>query len=215
MKLTQERLKELLSYDPDTGEFFRDGKLVGSNNGNGYKRITINGHKYYSHRLAWFYVYGYLPEHGIDHINRIKDDNQISNLREVSQSCNIRNANGRSNSTSGIKGVHKNHSNWVAQITVGSKTFHLGTFSTLFAAAKARVAAEEKYDFVTCNKLSEAKLFITENPDDGGEKLKRKTAIGIYWHKRDGKWQVRVKETYLGSYNTIEEAKEALNKCTY
>jgi len=166
--LTQERLKEVLNYDSETGEFHwkisgrggpKPGSRAGSINGERYRQVRIDGKIYSSHRLAWLYTYGYFPENQIDHINRTRDDNRIENLREVSSSCNMRNRKGNSDSFSGVKGVYKNGSNWRALIRVDNKCINLGTFTTLFAAAKARAEAEEKHGFITCDRLSEAKIF--------------------------------------------------------
>jgi hypothetical protein len=54
----------------------------------GYVQIKISGKLYHAHRLAWLYVYGYMPEKEIDHINRIRDDNRIANLREATSQLN-------------------------------------------------------------------------------------------------------------------------------
>ncbi|EMK2710698.1 HNH endonuclease, partial [Pseudomonas aeruginosa] len=99
--LTQERLKELLSYDAATGEFTwmarkgsraLPGAAAGSNDGQGYVRIAIDGCRYRAHRLAWLYCYGKWPAAQVDHLNHRRDDNRLSNLREVSHSENQRNA---------------------------------------------------------------------------------------------------------------------------
>lgn len=78
--ITQQFIKELLNYDPDTGIFTwvkskgtaKKGSLVGSvcnQRGKCYNTIMINGKSYYAHRLAWLYVYGMFPEEDTDHIN--------------------------------------------------------------------------------------------------------------------------------------------------
>ena len=115
--------------------------------------------------------------------------------------------------TSGVKGVHKKGIRWVARIRVGDQEIYLGRFTTIFAAAKARAEAEEKYGFVTCDRLSEAKLFITENTDDGGKRLVQSSSSGVKgvsWQKSDGKWRAQRKGKYLGLFNTIEEAKAVI-----
>ena len=111
--LTQERLKELLDYNPDTGVFTRRvsvqgckaGDIAGCLNGKGYRRISVDSKVYVASRLAFLYMGGYLPEYDVDHINRIRDDNKWSNLRHVSRQCNMRNGSRRSTNTSGITGV--------------------------------------------------------------------------------------------------------------
>jgi len=99
--ITQHELKELVTYNPTTGEFFwnkvRRGVAKGKRAGSkghmrGYERIMINRKNYYSQRLAWLYVNGELPKYDTDHINGITDDNRISNLRAVTHSENLLNS---------------------------------------------------------------------------------------------------------------------------
>jgi hypothetical protein len=98
--LTQDTLKELFHYDPEEGIFTRKlstssnarvGDIAGSKNSDGYIQIMINKNLYYAHRLAWLYFYGKLPIYIMDHINGIKDDNRIVNLREVTRQDNNQN----------------------------------------------------------------------------------------------------------------------------
>jgi len=95
--MTQEELHQLLDYNPETGEFFWKVNSrcikVGQKAGyvcktHGYEHIFINKKQYRSHRLAWLYVHGKWPEPEIDHINRVKTDNRIANLREADRSMN-------------------------------------------------------------------------------------------------------------------------------
>lgn len=109
--LTQERLKELLHYDPSTGEFTRligvKGAKAGIKAGNithGYKEICIDRKKYYSHRLAFLYMEGRLPIL-IDHKDGNGLNNCYTNLRECSQSDNLANKCNQRNNTSLIKGL--------------------------------------------------------------------------------------------------------------
>jgi len=97
--LTQSQLKEILTYNPDTGIFtwlvasngrIRVGDIAGTTD-NGYVRIMIERTKYRAHRLAWLYVHGESPKEQIDHINHIRDDNRINNLRCVSCHENFKN----------------------------------------------------------------------------------------------------------------------------
>lgn len=151
--LTQSRLKELLNYDPDTGIFTRRvsasnrvkiGDRAGSVNGMGYRHIYVDGNLYLAHRLAWLYVYGGFPPSGIDHINAVKDDNRIVNLREATQSENNQNRAKQSNNTSGFRGVswHATAKKWHARIGVGNKLKHIGLFDTPEAAHAAYLAAK-------------------------------------------------------------------------
>jgi hypothetical protein len=90
--LDHSALRALLDYDPDTGVFtwrnprtywHKVGDVAGSVNGRGYRILGICGRYYAEHRLAWFYVHGAWPTHTIDHINRVRTDNRIANLRDV------------------------------------------------------------------------------------------------------------------------------------
>ena len=137
-QLTQERLKELLTYDPDTGVFrWRTrrgssgaGKTAGSDNGKGYIVIRIDRRIYKAHRLAWLHELGRFPPADLDHINGQKGDNRIANLREATRSQNQANLGAPRNNTSGVKGVFwdKHAGKWVAQIRQGGRK-HLGCFS--------------------------------------------------------------------------------------
>jgi len=90
--LTQKYVKELLNYDPATGFFSwcvpKRKKYIASNQNGKYQRIDIDGQKYLAHRIAWLYVYGKFPDNEIDHINFVKHDNRITNLRDVTHRVN-------------------------------------------------------------------------------------------------------------------------------
>ncbi len=156
--LTQKKLKMLLRYNPETGVFIwrirvsRNifaNDIAGSHNSYGYMRITINRESHLAHRLAWFYVYGVWPEDQLDHINHIRDDNRIKNLREASARVNGKNQSLSERNTSGICGVHwcKARSTWRAAIRCDRVDLHLGSFADKFEAICARKSAENKYDF--------------------------------------------------------------------
>ena len=115
--ITQERLKELLRYEPDTGKFYwlggrrggntAAGKPAGAITRNGYVRIASGGKAYLAHRLAWLYVNGELPEVSVDHINNNTTDNRICDLRLATFSENQYNRRVAKNNKSGIKGLSK------------------------------------------------------------------------------------------------------------
>ena len=101
-ELTAERLREVLAYDPDTGVFtwkartspfsrVNVGDVAGNLRRDGYIEICVDGRKHQSHRLAWLYVYGEWPADQIDHINGIRTDNRIANLREANNAENHHN----------------------------------------------------------------------------------------------------------------------------
>lgn len=155
MSLTQDRLKELLHYDPETGVFTwrRDmqgkmafaGQEAGSINSRGYREIGVDGRSYYAHRLAWLYMHGYLPNR-IDHKNLNTSDNSARNIRECTQSSNVANSPMRKSNTTGIKGVglHKS-GKFTASITVNYRKIHLGYFHTKEAAAESYIKAAQTY----------------------------------------------------------------------
>lgn len=142
--LTQEMLKQRVSYDPETGQFiWLIGKCAGSVAGhidksNGYSRINFaRGKQYRSHRLAWLYMTGSWPTQHIDHINRVRSDNRFSNLRDVSVSANQLNKKVARNSSSGITGVSwsKRKKKWRFDLRAGGKRFVGFTKSREAAAA--------------------------------------------------------------------------------
>lgn len=151
MTITQERLRELLTYDPETGGFkwcltmgkAISGCVAGSRKSNGYLRIGIEGKLYASHRLAWLYQYGELPSGFIDHINGHRSDNRISNLRLATRTENNRNSGMRSDNTSDIKGVSWDAQNkrWRAQIWQAGKVVYMQNFTD---KNEARIAVERK-----------------------------------------------------------------------
>ena len=149
-------VKKYLHYNPETGVFIRRIKTancisVGDIAGgleHGYIVIQLCGIKYKAHRLAWFYVHGVWPKDQIDHINHIRDDNRLSNLREATNKSNGKNQSMYPNNTSGITGVARFRKNrWQAYITNNGKLFPLGKYKDKFDAVCARKSAENKYGF--------------------------------------------------------------------
>ena len=153
--LTQERLKEQLHYDEATGIFtwrlarqgVRSGSVAGTVRPNGYIAIKIDRRLYLAHRLAWFYVYGEFPPADIDHINCMKSDNRIVNLRLATSSENQMNVQIQSNNTSGFKGVtwHKKRGKWQAQSKLNGKYRFLGYFPSAEAASEAYQAFAKRH----------------------------------------------------------------------
>jgi hypothetical protein len=151
--LTQERLMSLVSYDAETGVFTwritrrncKTGAVAGSLL-KGYLRISIDSKIYAAHRLAWLYTYGCWPSGEIDHINRVRNDNRLCNLREATRELNTQNANVRVDSPYGIRGVtkHKYSNKYRARIQANKKAMLLGLFDTPEEAAAAYAAAAAK-----------------------------------------------------------------------
>ena len=147
--ISQARLKELLEYNPNTGEFVwvTSKKIAGSLLPHGYIRIVIQEQKYYAHRLAWLYTFGEWPPNSIDHIDRCKSNNRISNLRLATQSENAQNQPLRKNNLSGYVGVSfdKRAKKWSAYITLKKRKLGLGNYCRLIDAVNARRQAELQY----------------------------------------------------------------------
>jgi hypothetical protein len=136
-----------LTYDPDTGVFMRDGKRSGYSHHSGYRYIGVDNEKIIEHRLAWFYVHGVWPAEDLAHINRVRSDNRIANLREVSRSENCQNQPIRRTNKSGVTGVyyHKVSGKWAVSINVNRRQIHLGVYDTVEEAISVRRAAEIKH----------------------------------------------------------------------
>jgi hypothetical protein len=146
--LTQERLKELYTFDQDTGHFRYLSKSrtrrrgVGAVAGSlskqmGYVLVGVDGPQYLAHRLAWLYMTGAWPDAEVDHIDGNRANNAWSNLRLASRSQNIANSGLRVTNTTGFKGVFKARKKFNAKITVNYKSVNLGNFDTKEEASAA------------------------------------------------------------------------------
>lgn len=157
--LTFEKAKELFVYDRETGIIKwrkrfnpkqRADLVAGCANGDGYTRIGINGKIYPAHRIAMLLAYGFYGDGlDVDHINHIRDDNRLVNLRFATHTDNQRNQSINSRNATGVTGVfyRVDMRKYVAQIQVDRKTIYLGSFVSLEEAAKARRDADIKYKF--------------------------------------------------------------------
>ena len=159
VRLTAEIVRELLIYQPKTGQLFwrkrrsnvPKGKLAGYINTYGYRILSIAvggvNKRYPAHRLIWLYVHGRLPKVWIDHINGNKGDNRLVNLREATPTQNHANKRRMKNNTSGFKGVcfDKTRKLWMASFCADYKQKNLGRFTTPEAAHEAYMAAARKY----------------------------------------------------------------------
>lgn len=163
---TQERLRSLLNYDPDTGIFTwsakRRGVKVGAEcgriNGHGYREIGIDCNLLPAHRLAFIYMDDIIPENDVDHINQVKSDNRWCNLRLATRSQNTANAWQYRHRKKG-PGMYvgttydPKRKKWLAQICVKMKSRNLGRFDTEIEAARRynEVAEAEFGEFATLN----------------------------------------------------------------
>jgi hypothetical protein len=146
-------LRRVLSYDPNTGIFLwkvalsnstRVGEQAGSPGSTGHLSIWVHRRIFKAHRLAWLYVYGEWPKLDIDHINGVRLDNRISNLRDVPRVINVQNIrNARKDNSTGYLGVSPNGSGFRAEIGVNRKKVCLGTFKTPQEAHAAYLQAKQ------------------------------------------------------------------------
>lgn len=169
-EITQDYLKSKLIYDPDTGIFTNrvrrgprmPGLEAGCWHSQGYRVINILGKFEFAHRLAWVYVYGKHPRKYIDHINRNRADNRISNLREADMFHNAQNADPQAKKsmrkmTSKYMGVHwsKQAKKWSVGIGAYGKRMHIGLFVDEEEAAKAYLEAKKKYHIPVLETIEE------------------------------------------------------------
>ena len=139
-KLTAERLRAVVHYDPETGKFTRLVRLAQRHKAgddachataNGYQRVGIDGERHLAHRLAWLYVHGTWPEHHIDHVNGDRSDNRLANLRDVPQSINLQNRRKpQADNKSGYLGVYweRGAKRWRSRVQLNGKAHEVGLF---------------------------------------------------------------------------------------
>ena len=107
-----------------------------------YVRITLNGKKYQEHRLVFLMFNGFLPKQ-LDHINGLKNDNRIENLRICTQSQNQFNIKPK-NLCKNVS-VYKKTGKWQVQLKINQKTIHFGYFDDLELADLVAHEARDKY----------------------------------------------------------------------
>lgn len=157
VRISHERLKQAMHYDPETGHFTRlispypamVGRRAGSKkpapNGRQYLTVYIDGAAYLAHALAYFYMTGNWHSGDVDHRNRDGLDNRWANLRPATRAQNKMNSKCRSDNKCGMKGVSFKRGKWRPRIQVGDKRFYLGGFDTPEAAHAAYEAAAKQY----------------------------------------------------------------------
>lgn len=155
--VSAEEIRQAFFYDPGIGVFIRRersssrapaGVVVGTKNSGGYLQIRYRSMRFLAHRLAWLYVTGEWPVRVIDHINGVRDDNRIANLRDVSQQTNAENLRlAQARTASGFLGVHiqrRNTIRYLAQIVTNGKLSHIGSFATPAEAHSAYLKAKRE-----------------------------------------------------------------------
>jgi hypothetical protein len=143
-KQEEEKLKEYLGYDKETGIFkwkrnvHRRTNMIGQEAGGRagpYVRISFLNKGLLAHRIAWFFVHGTWPEM-VDHINGDGYDNRISNLRESNFMLNARNLAIHRNDGK-FPFVTKHASRWAGAFQYQGKGIRVGSFDTPQEAAAA------------------------------------------------------------------------------
>lgn len=151
--ITQNKVKELFTYEEGkllwkVKKAVRTsiGKEAGAVNALGYRCISVDNKKYYTHRLIFLFHRGYLPDY-VDHIDRDPTNNRIENLRECTRDQNQWNQKVSIKSTSGIKGVvwHKRMKRWQARVSVSGVRHFLGSFQSHELAEQAVKEFREKH----------------------------------------------------------------------
>jgi hypothetical protein len=137
-----EKLKKLgYVYEPETGLVKRNGEVRGSKKPDGYILLAYKKYKVYLHRFIWWLVHNEIPNE-IDHINRIKDDNRLENLRNTTHQKNQFNTN--------AKGYHynKRDKKYYSQIRIEGKPKYLGYYNTEQEARQSYLDAKKIYHII-------------------------------------------------------------------
>jgi hypothetical protein len=156
--LTADRLREVLTYVSETGQWFwkgrtwvKDGSAAGTTRSTGRRIIRIDGHGYIAARLAFLWMTGEWPVGCVDHIDCDHLNDRWSNLRQATLSQNSANRNAHCNNKLGVKGVHvRDNGTYVAKIMYRGKKLHLGYFKTVVEAAEAYESASDILFGVFC-----------------------------------------------------------------
>lgn len=163
--LTQARMVELFDYDGSDliwrvrpAEDFATTRAWGAWNAryagtsagwveaHGYIRVSLGDRAHYAHRLIFLREYGWFPDQ-VDHINGLRDDNRLCNLRAADNTTNARNSKLRVDNTSSRVGVSWHENRWRALLFIDGRYISLGRFTDFDAACAARAAAEVAYGF--------------------------------------------------------------------
>lgn len=161
MKITQQQLKDVLHYSPETGIFtwlprkaekdssiwwvddFNEkhagrpaGSIKKSELRPSYVRIQVHRTHYFAHRLAWLYMTGCSPPRQVDHRDGDGTNNRWRNLRDGS-SANRYNLSRYKTNRSGVTGVHWEDGCWRAVVRHNGKRYRLGRHKEIEAAERA------------------------------------------------------------------------------
>lgn len=185
LELARRYLRSVYSYDENSGvvawkrrpvEDFKTerawkiwnarfpGTVAGNLTEDGYIDLSIGESRMPAHRIIWLLVYGEMPDQ-IDHINGIRSDNRLSNIRAVDNKTNLKNQSLRATNKSGVMGVvQRSYGSWRAEIGVDGKRINLGTFIDKQDAIAARLKAERRYGFHENHGRPKAAASVSSQP---------------------------------------------------
>jgi len=154
--LSHSRLLEVLDYDASTGVFrwrvatsnrVKVGSVAGAFNKYGYVVIRVDGRLYRAHRLAWFYTHGVWPCGEIDHVDMVKDNNRLANLRDTTRTFNNANVPARKHNALGVKGVSYDplRGKYFACLSVNGRSVLKKRFNTIEEAEAAYAASASEH----------------------------------------------------------------------
>jgi len=220
-------VRKRLDYDPETGVFIWKpqpgdkrwnaryaGEVAGSISNHGYRRINIDGKQYMAARLAWLYVYGEWPQNEIDHINRLRDDDRLVNLRDVTHTENNNNKTNNNGLPEGVQ-WHTGTTKYQAWIPQGVPVFgdtYLGQYGDPITAGEV---VQEGIGIICDNEDNETiKRLLKELKDACTEILseaeRKKSGLPKGVYKKGDRFQAQIwrngKMVYLGTFDTPEEA---------
>ena len=166
MALTTERLRQVLTYAPETGLFYwrvsnsnriQIGSIAGTMNAYRYRVIGIDGIRYHATHLATLWMTGEWPEE-VDHKDNDPGNDRWDNLRPCSHAQNMKNMSKHADNSSGHKGVYTSTKGrtWFAQIMSDGKQKYLGSFGTKEQAMSAYNEAARLHhgDFARLNEVA-------------------------------------------------------------
>lgn len=195
--ITQAELKEHFEYAPETGVFTRKrtNKVATSPDKNGYLVLNIKRKKFFQHRAAWLYVHGTWPKNQIDHINGVRHDNRICNLRDTTQRENCQNRKEHREGRLVGSSYYSKQKKWRACIGIGKTVNHIGFFATEEEASKAYFKA-----------LENPELFLQQKP--------KRTVTNVIFDRKHKTFRaaktINKVRAYLGSFKTEAEALAAV-----